>query len=152
MLFRSLSSLVSKWHKPYRALRFLSSSRDRAVSYMELVAVFSDREKQQLYAEDTRKLFGQQEPAYQVINRILQGCHGPTYLDDLLHIDLQTWLPDDVLLKADKMTMAHALEGRVPFLDHKFAEFCASMPASLKIKGWTEKHILREAKIGRAHV
>ena len=145
---RGASSLVSKWHKPYRALRFLSSSRDRAVSYMELVAVFSDREKKQLFTADTHKLLNQQEPAYQVINRILQGCHGPTYLDDLLHIDLQTWLPDDVLLKADKMTMAHALEGRVPFLDHKFAEFCASMPASLKMKGWREKHILREAMRG----
>jgi asparagine synthase (glutamine-hydrolysing) len=144
----AFSSLVSKWHKPYRALRFLSNSRDRARAYMELVAVFSDREKQNLYASDTCTLLNQQEPAYQVINRILEGCHGPTYLDDLLHIDLQTWLPDDVLLKADKMTMAHALEGRVPFLDHKFAEFCASMPASLKIKGWREKHILREAMRG----
>jgi asparagine synthase (glutamine-hydrolysing) len=115
---------------------------------MELVAVFCDREKKQLFTANTHKLLSQQEPAYQVINRILQGCRGPTYLDDLFHIDLQTWLPDDVLLKADKMTMAHALEGRVPFLDHKFAEFCASMPASLKIKGWREKHILREAMRG----
>jgi asparagine synthase (glutamine-hydrolysing) len=144
----AFSSLVSKWHKPYRALRYLSNSRDRARAYMELVAVFSDREKQKLFTSDTCALLNKQEPACEVINRILEGCHGPAYLDDLLHIDLQTWLPNDVLLKADKMTMAHSLEGRVPFLDHKFAEFCASMPATLKLKGWREKHILREAMRG----
>lgn len=147
-LMSIFTNLVSKWHKPYRALRFLTNSKDRARAYMELVAVFSDSEKLNLYASDTGALLNQQEPAYKVINRILEGCHGPTYLDDLLHIDLQTWLPDDVLLKADKMTMAHALEGRVPFLDHKFAEFCASMPASLKIKGLREKYVLREAMSG----
>jgi len=144
----AFSNLVPKWHKLYRALRFLSNSRDTAKAYMELVAVFSDREKQNLYASDTCALLYKKEPAYEVINRILDGCHGPTYLDDLLHIDLQTWLPNDVLLKADKMTMAHSLEGRVPFLDHEFAQFCASMPASLKIKGLREKHILRESMRG----
>ena len=86
--------------------------------------------------------------AREVIRRVLAGCHGPTWLDDLFQIDVHTWLVDDVLLKADEMSMAHGLEARVPFLDHPFAEFCASMPASLKVKGWREKHALREAMRG----
>ena len=139
------ASFVSHWHKPHRALRFLSQSNDKAKSYMELIDVFSQRERKKLLTRDAAEKLSGQEPAYAVINRILDKCKGPTYLDDLFHIDLQTWLVDDVLLKADKMTMAHGLEGRVPFLDHEFAEFCASMPASLKLKGWQEKHALRRA-------
>ena len=67
---------------------------------------------------------------------IVDDAIAPDYLDHLMHIDVATWLPNDVLLKADKMTMAHSLEGRVPFLDHVFAEFCARMPGSLKMKNW----------------
>ncbi len=137
--------LLSAWHKPYRALRFLSQTGDRARAYMELMNVFSQREKQTLLQSELADKLARKEPASAVIQRILDGCRGPTYLDDLIHIDLQTWLVDDVLLKADKMSMAHGLEARVPFLDHEFAEFCASIPASLKLKRWREKHILREA-------
>ena len=46
-------------------------------------------------------------------------------LSQLLHLDIKTWLPDDLLLKNDKMTMAHAIEARVPYLDHELVEFMA---------------------------
>jgi asparagine synthase (glutamine-hydrolysing) len=54
------------------------------------------------------------------------------------------WLPEDLLLKADKMTMATALELRVPFLDHKLVEFTATLPDSLKIRNHKGKWILRQ--------
>ena len=115
---------------------------------MELVSVFHRSEIRDVLTPDLAATVEDQEPATAVIQRILDGCSGPTYLDDLSHIDVGTWLVDDVLLKADKMSMAHSLEARVPFLDHHFAEFAASMPASFKLKGWKEKHVLREAMRG----
>jgi asparagine synthase (glutamine-hydrolysing) len=70
-------------------------------------------------------------------------------LDQMLYVYSKQWLPDDLLLKADKMTMAHSLELRVPFLDHPFVEFAASLPESMKVrkngKGYIEKYVLRRA-------
>jgi asparagine synthase (glutamine-hydrolysing) len=57
-------------------------------------------------------------------------------------------MPDSVLMKVDKMSMAHALEVRVPFLDYRFVEFCASIPGQLKLKNWTTKAIFRSAMRG----
>jgi asparagine synthase (glutamine-hydrolysing) len=69
-------------------------------------------------------------------------------LEQMLYVDIKTWLPDDLLLKADKMTMANAQELRVPFLDHKLVEFAASLPAELKIQGGFGKVILRRSVDG----
>jgi len=63
----------------------------------------------------------------------------------MLYIDTKTWLPDDLLIKADKMTMANSVELRVPLLDHRVLEFAASLPPSYKLKGFTPKYILKKA-------
>jgi asparagine synthase (glutamine-hydrolysing) len=85
-------------------------------------------------------------------NRSLEPVHtfqrhvrdeGP--LDAMLYIDTKTWLPDDLLIKADKMTMANSIELRVPLLDHKVLEFAASLPAKFKLNGLTTKFILKKA-------
>ena len=70
-------------------------------------------------------------------------------LDSMLYIDTKTWLPDDLLIKADKMTMANSLELRVPLLDHKVLEFAASLPAHLKVHGFTTKYLAKKAFEGR---
>lgn len=77
-----------------------------------------------------------------------------TYLNDgsarglvnqMLYADTKTSLPDDLLLKADKMTMANSIELRVPFLDHKFLEFAASLPENFKVRGFDTKYIAKMA-------
>lgn len=66
-------------------------------------------------------------------------------LNKMLYIDTKTWLPDDLLLKADKITMANSIELRVPLLDHVVLEFAASLPANFKLRGLTTKYILKKA-------
>jgi asparagine synthase (glutamine-hydrolysing) len=66
-------------------------------------------------------------------------------LDQMLYVDTKTWLPDDLLIKADKMTMANSLELRVPLLDHRILEFASSLPPAYKIKNTSGKHILKSA-------
>jgi asparagine synthase (glutamine-hydrolysing) len=66
----------------------------------------------------------------------------------MLYADTKVWLPDDLLLKADKMTMANALELRVPFLDHHLVELAATLPNHLKVRGRTGKVLLRRAMRG----
>jgi asparagine synthase (glutamine-hydrolysing) len=60
-------------------------------------------------------------------------------------IDLNTVLPDSVLMKVDKMAMAHSLEVRPPFLDHRVVEYCYSLPTALKLRGFETKWLLKEA-------
>ena len=67
------------------------------------------------------------------------------YLAKMLYTDTKTWLPDDLLIKADKMTMANSVELRVPLLDHEVLEFAASLPSSFKLRGITTKYILKKA-------
>jgi asparagine synthase (glutamine-hydrolysing) len=66
-------------------------------------------------------------------------------LDRMLYVDTNTWLPDDLLIKADKMTMANSVELRVPLLDHKVLEFAARLPRKMKINGWKMKHLPKKA-------
>ncbi len=68
---------------------------------------------------------------------------GAPYLDRLMHVDMRLWLPDDLLTKVDRATMTHSLEARVPYLDHRFVEFCARLDPELKIQGTTHKHVLK---------
>lgn len=61
------------------------------------------------------------------------------------YLDLNMWLPGDILLKADKMCMAHSLELRVPFLDKKMMEFASGIPTSYRIRGGETKAVMRHA-------
>jgi asparagine synthase (glutamine-hydrolysing) len=66
-------------------------------------------------------------------------------VNKMLYVDTKTSLPDDLLLKADKMTMANSIELRVPLLDHKFLEFAASLPENFKVRRFTTKYIAKQA-------
>lgn len=77
------------------------------------------------------------------------NVQGQSPLDQMLYVDTKTWLPDDLLIKADKITMANSLELRVPLLDHKVLEFAASLPDSYKVNGFTTKYILKKVFDGR---
>ena len=69
-------------------------------------------------------------------------------MDRLLYLDSTVYLPDDLLTKVDRMSMAHSLEVRVPLLDHKVVELAARMPFSLKLKNRTTKYILKKTMRG----
>ena len=66
-------------------------------------------------------------------------------LNDLMKKDMEYWLPNYLLMKVDKMTMAHGLEARAPFLDNELIELSLNIPVSLKVRNLTGKYILRKA-------
>ncbi len=61
-----------------------------------------------------------------------------------LQFDQRWYLPDDILAKVDRMSMAHSIEARPPFLDHRIVEFAATLPGHLKVRGKAQKIVLRE--------
>jgi asparagine synthase (glutamine-hydrolysing) len=79
-------------------------------------------------------------------NRYVVGAGGRDPLNQSLYVWSKTFLPNYILSNlGDRMEMAHSVEGRLPFLDHHVAAEAARMPVSMKIKGMTEKYVLREA-------
>ena len=74
-------------------------------------------------------------------------CDG--VVDRYMRVDQSYYLPDDILYKTDRMSMAHSLEVRPPFLDHRIVELAARLPAQLKIRGWRQKYLLKELMRGK---
>ena len=77
--------------------------------------------------------------------KLFERVSGRSHLQQMLYIDSKSWLPDDLLVKADKMTMATSVELRVPLLDFQVLEFAASLPDQFKVSGWRLKRILKAA-------
>ena len=98
----------------------------------------------ELYSADFLKSIDR-EYTVEPIRKLFSKVKNQGVLDQMLYIDTKTWLPDDLLIKADKMTMANSLELRVPLLDHRLLEFAASLPPDYKLNGFTLKYIWKKA-------
>ena len=103
-----------------------------------------NRHKSRLYSASLRDVAARSR-ADAPTRELFQQLKNLPRLHQMLHVDTKTWLPDDLLIKADKMTMATSVELRVPLLDSDILEFAASLPASFKVRGWPPKRVLRSA-------
>jgi asparagine synthase (glutamine-hydrolysing) len=80
----------------------------------------------------------------QILSQVANLPKLNTDLRSFLWLDQKYYLADDILTKSDRMSMAHSVEVRPPFLDHRIVEFAASLPTKLKIRGSHQKVVLRE--------
>lgn len=148
---RRLSSFL-----PVRALSCLSFLiSEKAMKYFDWLALPLESRYQSLssditpsmrakiYRPEARRRF--EGSVERFFENYLAGLRGNTPLEKMLRTDIQYWLPDDLLLKADKMTMAASIELRVPFLDHRLVEFAATLPDDYKLRGKQGKYILKKA-------
>ncbi|SDM12257.1 asparagine synthase (glutamine-hydrolyzing) [Sediminibacillus halophilus] len=111
--------------------------------YIGNAKMFEDEEKKQLLKAYHPDLYYQQ-----ITKPLYANVAGEHPVNQMQYIDIHTWLRGDILLKADKMTMAHSLELRVPFLDKEVFRVASEIPVDLKIANGTTKSILREASRG----
>jgi len=109
--------------------------------------LFDETLKRALYAPDFARARSGSDPL-EVVRPAFERPGAPTLLDRMLAADLETYLPDTLMVKMDIASMANSLEARSPFLDHVLVEFAARVPASFKVRGWTPKYILRRAAEG----
>jgi asparagine synthase (glutamine-hydrolysing) len=123
----------------YKLTRFFEGSLmppGRAHFYWN--GTFSDSEKRELIRPQLPHSLNR---AFQQLGELHSNGDG---ISPYLWLDQKYYLPDDILTKVDRMSMAHAVEVRPPFLDHRIVEFAASLPASFKIQGNQQKRILKE--------
>ena len=105
--------------------------------------IFSEHEKDLLLNRD---LFSEGwNPPTAVTEPFFKQSRSFDGITRMQHLDFFTWMPGDILAKADRMTMAHSLELRVPYLDHVLFEFAATIPPRFKIRKGMTKYILRQA-------
>lgn len=105
---------------------------------------FFNKNVKSLYSTDFASA-ADKEFAIRPLRQVMASSREAGLLNRMLYVDTKTSLPDDLLLKADKMTMANSIELRVPFLDHKVVEFAASLCENEKVHGFTTKYIAKQA-------
>ncbi len=106
--------------------------------------VFGNERKDKLYSEEMKERLSYLDTYDYMIN-VFREAKADDFLDKILYTDINTYLPEDLLVKMDIATMANSLETRSPFLDHELIEFVARIPSNLKLKGLTSKYILKKA-------
>jgi len=110
--------------------------------YVTIPMVFDPALHAELLSE--RFLAARETSMADYAERHFDDCNSPQYIDKLMYVDARLWLPDDLLTKVDRATMAYSLEARVPYLDHRLFEFCARLDPSLKQRGRTGKYLLKK--------
>ena len=148
-LLPNLIRAFSVLHWRERTLNRLADFVERLSSnepenYLELIKYFNSKEKEDIYAEEFSKKLKPIDSVDYLISKY-QEVETDDLIDKLLYVDINSYLPEDLLVKVDIATMANSLEARVPFLDHKFMELAAGIPSQLKLRGRESKFILKKA-------
>jgi asparagine synthase (glutamine-hydrolysing) len=127
----------------YKAKRFISAAEQPALTrHLHWMGSFPLSEHPRLMREGLATLTREDElykPHFAI-----QGTNGDI-VSEVMRLDLNTYLPDDLLVKSDRASMAASLEVRLPFLAYPLVEFALSLPTSLKIRGLKTKYLLKKA-------
>jgi len=133
-----------RWSTIRRFKRFIDGAVDDApYRYVQWLCYFNHEMKQALYAPSFMRNVARDSAA--LTAELYERSDAATILEKNLFADVMMYLPYDLLVKVDMATMAHSLEARSPFLDHKVMEFAAALPATFKLHGLTTKYILKKA-------
>lgn len=128
-----------------RAKRFVKAGNLPADSaYFSMISAF-DADNKRLLIKGVDGTAGGTSEAANLFSRLFAESRSDDVLDRVMHVDIKLYMVDDLLTLTDKMSMAHSLEVRVPFLDQEIIEFMETVPPGLKINRFTKKHLLKIA-------
>ncbi|MGJ8682408.1 asparagine synthase (glutamine-hydrolyzing) [Paraglaciecola sp.] len=141
------NKVLGESHKVSKYLNMATQPIEKRYKGM---STYPDHQKEALYKPEFKGLIEQPE---QVSSRafskqLFEKTKGEDQLNKMLYFDTKTWLVDDLLIKADRMSMAASLELRVPFLDYRLVEFAATIPSHHKIKKGEGKYPLKKMMEG----
>lgn len=124
-----------------RALRY----PDVLERFMDIYAVFTPAQKQELYLPAFPAPSASNGSVAAPVRRLMAEVASHDTLGQMMYVDLRVWLPDDLLLVGDKMSMAESVEMRVPFLDPALVDFVETLPSSFKVRRGRRKAIAKVA-------
>ncbi|HKV60695.1 MAG TPA: asparagine synthase (glutamine-hydrolyzing) [Candidatus Acidoferrum sp.] len=137
---------IPKLRRQKLALYALCQSEE-VTRFLNWFPLFNSELKQELLSREFRASWDGQD-ARAVFAENLARTDAREPLNRMLYLDTKLWLPDDLLARGDKTSMAASLEARVPLLDHKLVEFAATLPPNLKLRALARKYLLK--KVSRA--
>jgi len=105
---------------------------------------FGHRDKSSLYTADMRAFLTEDLRTSELFRSLYECCRDPSPITRAQHVDYKSYLVDDILVKVDRMSMAHSLEVRSPLLDHKLVELVATYPAAVKLRKGRSKFIFKK--------
>ncbi len=144
-LARALPDSLDFKNRSRRLRRFLEvAGQPLEDGYRHWMSVFSDRQRAALWAPEFARSHVAGAPE-RWLNAAMAAAGETDLVSRLMLADIQTYLPEDLLVKMDIASMTHSLEARSPFLDYQLMEFLAALPSHLKLRGFTSKHLLRTA-------
>jgi asparagine synthase (glutamine-hydrolysing) len=117
--------------------------RDEQGRYLDAIRFFGADEKPALLSRDVQDAIDGPDPETRLARHFERFAQLP-WPSQMMRFDAETYLPEDVLTKVDRMSMAHSIESRVPLLDNDVIAFASMLPAAMKIKNGRRKHILKE--------
>ncbi len=136
--FRYYSALGARGQKRFE--EFAKDAGKMPKSYLDMVEIFTDEETKRLLLPEITAKTG-----YEIEKTAKIFMHSPhNALQDMQYFEIQYALPDNLLMKTDKMCMASSVEARCPYLDHPFAQKAFNLPDSQKISGYKDKLALRK--------
>ena len=122
----------------------LKSELEPVLRYLSWLVIFDEERKRELYTESFSKKVRDIDPLEPLRNISLMSS-SKNILSRSQLVDIMAYLPEDILTKVDRASMANSLECRVPFLDHRLVEFMGLVPPKYKLKGFLMKYILKES-------
>ncbi|MDH5647641.1 MAG: asparagine synthase-related protein, partial [Candidatus Heimdallarchaeota archaeon] len=123
---------------------FQALSRDSVAAYMHSMSIVYDDLRSPMFSDGFKKEL-QGYHAEEVFRYHLNRAPTDNPLSLIQYLDTKTYLPGDILTKVDRASMAHALEVRVPILDHKFVEWVSGLSPDLKLRGREGKYIFKKS-------
>jgi len=140
---KDLQPLFAEYRDSPSAIEALAARGDVAAARMGLYLA-DDRLKAEIYSDAMKDAVGASS-SEQLVRARLAGWPADDPLNQALGLDFETLLPDQVLAFVDRLSMAHSVEVRPPYLDHRLVEFAARLPGTVKIMNGRVKHILKQA-------
>jgi len=134
-------NVLPSLYRGYNFIEDLCLSPERAMA--NTFFCYDETLKRKLFSDSLRKELAGYE-SFSVVEKYFQECDSDDLITRLQYVDLRTYLPEDILMKVDKMSMAHSLEVRTPFLDHQLVEFTFSIPSFFKLNGGKGKYVLKK--------
>jgi asparagine synthase (glutamine-hydrolysing) len=131
--------------RPFRLKRFLSnlSHSFEQAYFRDMSFYFLPEMKKKLYRPEFQRAVNDFN-AFDILGDHFRVNQNSDSTSRVQYVDIKTYLPEDILVKVDRMSMAHSLEVRAPILDHKLIEYVGGLPSNLKLKGKESKYIFKK--------
>jgi asparagine synthase (glutamine-hydrolysing) len=111
--------------------------------YVDAVTLFRHEQRRQLFRPEVQGAWAADDPSHRLLDELTR--RDGHWLSAMQALDLQRYLPLDILTKVDRMSMAHSIEARVPLLDHRLVEFAATIPPTMQVQGGVGKYLFKKA-------